>query len=255
MPIWPNIKQDQADLPAAALGSYKKEQDKLTDALRREALQAYYASISFMDAQVGHVVDALDVNGLAENTIIVFTSDHGYHTGEHGLWQKQSLFEESARVPLLIVAPNLSQSGIVSNAPVSQVDLFPTLAALCNIQTPENIQGQSLVPMLSDPNEKGRGWALTQVVRRKGKGESFFGYSLRTPRWRFTEWDEGRQGCELYDHDSDPEEITNLAEFKEHASTVAKLSEVLHHAISTTMPASGKTPEVDGSLWIPLLVP
>lgn len=255
MPIWPNIKQDQADLPAAALGSYKKEQDKLTDTLRREALQAYYASISFMDAQVGHVVDALDVNGLAENTIIVFTSDHGYHTGEHGLWQKQSLFEESARVPLLIVAPKVSRTGIVSNAPVSQVDLFPTLAALCDVQTPENIQGQSLVPMLSDPNEKGRGWALTQVVRRKGKGESFFGYSLRTPRWRFTEWDEGRQGRELYDHDSDPDEITNLAEFKEHASTVVELSEVLHNAISTTMPASGKTPEVDGSLWIPLLVP
>ena len=107
MPVVQGVKEDQADIPPPALGSYKKEQDKLTDDLRRQALQAYYASISFMDAQVGRVVDALDRLGLAENTIIVFTSDHGYHMGEHGLWQKMSLFEESARVPLLIVAPGV----------------------------------------------------------------------------------------------------------------------------------------------------
>ncbi len=105
MPVFQNIKEDQADIPPAGLASYKKEQDKLTDDLRRQCRQAYSASISFMDAQVGKVVDALDRLGLADNTIIVFTSDHGYHVGEHGLWQKMSLFEESARVPLLIVAP------------------------------------------------------------------------------------------------------------------------------------------------------
>ncbi len=105
MPVVQGVKEDQADIPAAALGSYKKEQDKLTDELRRQCVQAYYASISFMDAQVGRVLDALDRLGLAENTIVVFTSDHGYHMGEHGLWQKMSLFEESSRVPLLVVAP------------------------------------------------------------------------------------------------------------------------------------------------------
>ena len=102
----------------------------MTDDLRRQALQAYYASISFMDAQVGRVVDALDRLGLAQNTIIVFTSDHGYHMGEHGLWKKQSIFEESARVPLLMVAPGVSQRGAVVKTPVSHVDLYPTLTAL-----------------------------------------------------------------------------------------------------------------------------
>ncbi len=105
MPLIQGVKEDQADLPPPALASYKKAQDKLTDELRRECKQAYYASISFVDAQVGKVVDALDRFGLADNTIIVFTSDHGYHMGEHGLWQKMSLFEESTRMPLLIVAP------------------------------------------------------------------------------------------------------------------------------------------------------
>jgi arylsulfatase A-like enzyme len=143
MRVVEDVEEDQADLPAAALGSYKREQDKLTDDLRREALQAYYASISFMDAQVGHVVDALDRLGLADNTIIVFTSDHGYHMGEHGLWQKMSLFEESARVPLLIVAPGVSKPGTVAKAPVGLIDLYPTLAELCRAGAGESAGAES----------------------------------------------------------------------------------------------------------------
>ncbi len=127
MPVVQGVKEDQKDIPPPGLASYKKEQDKLTDDLRRQCLQAYYASISFMDAQVGRVVDTLDRLGLSDNTVIVFTSDHGYHTGQHGLWQKQSLFEESARVPLLIVAPGVTKKGGVAKSPVSQVDLYPTL--------------------------------------------------------------------------------------------------------------------------------
>jgi arylsulfatase A-like enzyme len=265
MPIIQGVKEDQADMPAAALGSYKKEQDKLTDDLRRQCLQAYYASISFMDAQVGRVVDSLDKLNLADNTIIVFTSDHGYHMGEHGLWQKQSLFEGSSRVPLLIVAPGIAGKGSVVKAPVSHLDLFPTLAELAGIKAPSNIQGQSLVPMLKDPNYPGRGWALTQVVRggnfnRQGaaaaqgdKGKRFFGYSLRTPRWRYTEWDEGEAGRELYDHEKDPNELTNLAEKAEHAKTVAELSAQTRAAAKMTFPADGKTPELRNDLWSPNL--
>jgi choline-sulfatase len=278
MRVVPNIKEDQADLPPAALGSYKREQDKLTDDLRRQALQAYYASISFMDAQVGRVVAALDKHKLADNTIIVFTSDHGYHTGEHGLWQKMSLFEESARVPLLIVAPGVAKKGSVVKTPVSQVDLFPTLAELAGVKAPNNLQGQSLVPMLKDSSAVGRGWALTQVTRgpagggagagaaaktadkaakkaakKTGEGR-FYGYSLRTPRWRYTEWDEGKQGRELYDHDADPKELKNLATDPAHAKTIAELSTQLRAAVKTTLPASGQTPEVKEGLWQPLLV-
>ena len=255
MPVVADVKADQADLPAAALGSYKKEQDKLTDELRRQALQAYYASISFMDAQVGRVLDALDTNGLADNTVIVFTSDHGYHTGEHGLWQKQSLFEESARVPLIVVAPGISRPGAVAAAPVSQVDLYPTLAALCGVQAPETLQGQSLAPLLADPHKQGRGWALSQVGRRGGKTKpSFFGYSLRPPRWRYTEWDEGRQGRELYDHELDPKELVNLADSADNAATVADLSAKLKAAVATTLPASGNPPSVREGSWNPAVV-
>jgi len=261
MRIVPNIKEDQADIPAPGLGSYKKEQDKLTDDLRREALQAYYASISFMDAQVGRVVDALDRLGLSENTIISFTSDHGYHTGEHGLWQKQSLFEESARVPLLLVAPGVAKAGSVAATPVSQVDLFPTLAELAGVKTPDNLQGQSLVPILKDPMVAGRGWALTQVMRsetitegKANRKRTFFGYSLRTPRWRYTEWDEGNRGRELYDHETDPQELTNLAEHPAHAKTRADLSARLGEAVKTTFPPDGLTPEIKQGLWAPLLI-
>jgi iduronate 2-sulfatase len=265
MPVVQGVKEDQADVPAAALGSYKKEQDKLTDELRRQCLQAYYASISFMDAQVGRVIDSLDHLGLAENTIIVFTSDHGYHMGEHGLWQKQSLFEGSARVPMLIVAPSTAGKGSVVKTPVSHLDLFPTLAELAGIKAPANLQGQSLVPMLKDPNATGRGWALTQVVRggnfnrqgaapaRGDKGKRFFGYSLRTPRWRYTEWAEGAEGRELYDHDNDPRELTNLANKPEHAATVAALSAQTRAAAKTTFPANGKTPELKEGMWAPNL--
>ncbi len=265
MPIFSGIKEDQADIPPAGLGSYKKEQDKLTDPMRRQARQAYNASISFMDAQVGRVVATLDRLGLADNTIIVFTSDHGYHVGEHGLWQKQSLFEESARVPLLIVAPGRSKAGAKSESLVSHVDLFPTLADLCGVAKPTNLQGQSLVPVLSDPTTEGRGWALTQVVRggrinRGGAsaaigddGGRFFGYSLRTQRWRYTEWGDGEAGKELYDHDADPKELTNLADKPEHQQTVAQLSAKIKVAVKTTLPADGKIPALLTQTWPPNL--
>ncbi|MBI4624261.1 MAG: sulfatase [Verrucomicrobia bacterium] len=288
MPVVRGVEEDQADIPAPALGSRKREEEKLTDDLRRQAVQAYYASISFMDAQVGRVVAALDRLGLAENTIIVFTSDHGYHLGEHGLWKKQSLFEESARVPLLIIAPGVSRRGAVVKTPVSHVDLYPTLTELAGVKAPANLQGQSLVPMLKVPETKGRGWAMTQVVRggggggggggkrkaaaaetdggdrarRKaaalegGRGEgSIFGYSLRTPRWRYTEWgDAGRHGRELYDHDADPKELTNLAAVPAHSKTVQELSRQLSMAVKASFPPSGKIPEASAGHWAPDLV-
>jgi arylsulfatase A-like enzyme len=256
MPLVKGIEKDRADMPPAALASYR-QRNRFTDDLRRQSAQAYYASISFMDAQVGHVVKSLDRLGLADNTIIVFTSDHGYHIGEHGLWQKMSIFEESARVPLLIAAPGVEQKGTTAEAPVGLIDLYPTLAELCGVDAPENLQGQSLVPILRDANADGRGWALTQVNRNRGsKGAAdkrFSGYSLRTPRWRYTEWDEGREGRELYDHENDAKELTNLADDQAHASIVADLSKQLRAAVTATFPASGKTPVLREGVWMPNL--
>ena len=266
MPIVQGVVEDKKDIPPAALMSYKKEQDKLTDDLRRQAVQAYFAAISFMDAQAGKVLDALDRLGLSDNTIVVFTSDHGYHLGEHGLWQKQSLFEESARVPLIIAGPGVAKPGVAAT-PVGLIDLYPTLTELCGIKAPANLQGQSLAPILKDTTTVGRGWTLSEVVRGGGikrfgaapavgdNVKRFLGYSLRTRRWRYTEWDEGRQGRELYDHseNGDPKELTNLAENPAHAATIAELSAKLREAVKTTFPADGKTPEVKGDMWSPNL--
>lgn len=253
MPVFADIKEDQQDIPAMGLASYKPEQDKLTDDLRREARQAYNASISFMDAQLGATLDSLDRLGLTENTIVVFTSDHGYLVGEHGLWQKQSLFEQSARVPMIIAGPGIASPGTIAPTPVALLDIFPTLAEICGVEAPANLQGQSLVPMLKDPTAKGRGWTLSQVMRYGKEGKRAFGYSLRTPRFRYTEWDEGKGGRELYDHENDSHEITNLAEDSASKETIAELSEQLAEAIKTTFPESGKSPAVKEGLWGPRL--
>ncbi|MBN2295850.1 MAG: DUF4976 domain-containing protein, partial [Pirellulales bacterium] len=173
---------------------------------------------------------------------------------EHGLWQKMSLFEGSTRVPLIIVSPKSAAKGAVAKAPVGLIDLYPTLAELCGVPAPENLQGQSLVPMLNKPGTLGRGWTISQVTRRRQKPKPrFFGYSLRTPRWRYTEWDQGKQGRELYDHDADPKELTNLAGDPNHADTVAKLSRQLREATKTTFPASGETPMIRQKTWAPNL--
>ncbi len=252
-----DVEEDRRDIPPAALASGKKEQDEMSEATAREAIQAYDASISFMDAQVGKVMAALDRLGLSDNTIIMFTSDHGYHVGEHGLWQKMSLFEESARVPLIVVAPGLGRSGSVVSTPVSHVDLAPTLLESCGLSLPEGLQGQSLLPMLQDPQHVGRGWALTHVTRGGGDKQKH-GYSIRTARWRYTEWDEGRGGVELYDHDADPRERDNLA----HAShpkkgrqqdVLSELSGMLRDAVQASFPANGTRPAVQAMNWAPNL--
>jgi iduronate 2-sulfatase len=164
----------------------------------------------------------------------------------------------------LIVAPGQGTSGGIANSPVSHIDLFPTLAELCGIEAPSNLQGQSLAPMLRDQSATGRGWAISQVTRPRSERRRnatagtrndgpFFGYSLRTPRWRYTEWAEGRQGRELYDHEADPRELTNLADDPVHAVTVEKLSRQLRNAVRATFPPSGETPAIQPGLWAPIL--
>lgn len=253
MPLYGNIEEDRLDIPAPALASKKAEQESMSDELKQEAAQAYYASISFMDAQVGKIISALDRLGLADSTIIVFTSDHGYHMGEHGLWQKMSLFEESSRVPLLMVVPGLTSPKSVVATPVSHLDLYPTLTELARVERPKSLQGQSLIPILKNSDEKGRGWALTQVTRGGANDSRFFGYSIRTERFRYTEWDGGGKGRELYDHHNDPSEKANLAEDPKFEKDLAMLSELLHQAIPSTFPVDGETPKLKPGLWAPNL--
>jgi uncharacterized sulfatase len=220
--------------PTAAFGSFKKEQEKLTDDLRRQALQAYYASTTFMDAQVGRVLEALDRLKLADTTIVAFISDHGYHLGEHRLWQKMSLFENSARVPLLIYAPGAKGNGQACGRTVELVDLHATLADLAGAKPPKT-DGASLKPLIDDPKAAWDKPAITQVSRgtptatgeTTGKNAWFMGYSARDERYRYTEWDSGKKGRQLYDYQTDPGELKNLADDPAHADTVARMKKLL----------------------------
>src|SRR5688572_22746572 len=131
----------------------------------REALRGYHAAISFTDAQVGRVLDALERLKLADKTVVVFWSDHGYLVGQHGLWKKQSLFEESARVPLVVYDPRAKGNGKACGRTVELVDLYPTLADLCGLTPPGGLHGASLKPLLDDPAGKWDRPAFTQVWR------------------------------------------------------------------------------------------
>ena len=201
----------------------------LNEQQRREAIQAYYASITFMDAQVGRLLDALERLKLADNTVVVFWSDHGYLLTEHGQWMKQSLFEESARVPLIIAAPNAKAKGRASRRTVELLDIYPTLADLCRLPGPPRLEGRSLRPLLDSPQAKWDKAAYTQVERGP-QGQRFMGRSVRAERWRYTEWDEGRKGVELYDHDQDPREYRNLANDPAYAKTVETMKRLLRQA-------------------------
>lgn len=194
----------------------------------RECLQAYYASVTYMDGQLGLLLDALERLGLAENTIIVFWGDHGWCLGEHGQWQKMTLFEESARVPLIIAAPNTKGRGEPCHRLAELVDVYPTLADLCGFEPKKGLEGISLRSLLDDPRGPGKKGAVTQVMRGGGKkGVPFMGYSLRTERYRLTLWDDGDKGVELYDHDTDPREYKNLAKDPDHAKVLEELRELL----------------------------
>jgi len=227
-----------AGVPRAALASRKPEQDRLVDDLGRRALQAYRASVSFVDAQVGTVLDALERLGLADDTIVVFTSDHGYHLGDHGLWQKMSLFEESARVPLLIAAPG-GRRGAADPHTVELVDVCPTLCDLAGVPVPADVDGRSLAPLVRAGGDAAAfpdRPAFTEVFRAAGPrqppGKGVRGLSMRSGRWRYTLWNDGDAGRQLYDHETDPGELVNLADRPEHAATQARLDAELRRFVA-----------------------
>ncbi len=215
---------DRARTIKPAYASTTAPHDNATDEQKRDAIQAYRASISFLDAQVGRVVAALDRLGLADNTVIVFTSDHGYHLGDHGLWMKQSLFERSARVPLIIAPPAAKAKGGAARGVVELVDLYPTLAAFAGLKSPAYVDGVDLRPMLDNPQAEVKPAAYSQVRR----GANLDGFSVRTTRWRYTEFGAaGASGRLLHDLEADPAEANNLAADPAHAATVAELSALL----------------------------
>jgi uncharacterized sulfatase len=208
-------KGDRDDIPTAAFAhNCPVPHYGLDELTLRKALQAYYATISFVDAQVGRLMAALDRLGLVDNTIVVLWSDHGYHLGEHnGIWQKRTLFEQASRTPLIIRAPGARGNGTACTRIVEFVDIYPTLTDLAGLKPPKGLEGRSLRPLLDNPLAKWDGHAITQVLRPADQrlAKPVMGRSIRTGRWRYTDWAEGNSGVELYDHASDPMEFNNLA--------------------------------------------
>ena len=223
LPVGPT--NDRDDIPPGALWVKRANYGRSNEELRG-AIRAYYASITYVDKQIGRVLDALDRLKLSDDTMVVLWGDHGWHLGEHGAWQKQSLFEESARVPLIIRVPGAKGNGRGSARIVESLDVYPTVTEFCGVNPPKNLAGKSLMPLLKNPEKSWDRPAYTQT--RRGNTNNFFmGYSVRTDRWRYTEWDNGVRGAELYDHQNDPHEFTNLAPAEKHAKTVKEMRKLL----------------------------
>jgi iduronate 2-sulfatase len=180
------------------------EEFQENDVLRREYMQAYHACVSFIDTQIKIVLDSLKESGEWDNTIVIFTSDHGYHLGDHFLWGKVTLFDIGAKVPFIVHAPGLTEPGTRSEAMVELIDIYPTLAQLTGLTPPDHLQGASLRPLLDHPERLGRKKYAYSIVTRGKK----MGYALRNQKWRYGKWPDGE---ELYNLTNDPEEKNNLA--------------------------------------------
>lgn len=215
MPLPEKVPGDQDDIPPRGI-NYKTSQNMRMDLeQQRRAVSAYFASVAYMDRQAGKVLDRLDALGLTDETIVIFTSDHGYHLGEHDFWAKVSLLEESARVPLVVRAPGIAPASSASL--VELLDLFPTTAALAGLPVPTRLQGADLSALLRHPELEVRDEAFVA----NGKG-----FLLRTDRWAYVQYGEQAQkGRQLYDMHADPAQLTNLASDPEHADVVAAFTE------------------------------
>ncbi len=204
----------------------------LSNAKTLELLRGYAASTSFVDAQVGRVLNQLDALGLTENTVIIFCSDHGFHVGDHGTWRKNSLFEVSLRSALIISVPGQTHPGTKTDALVELVDIYPTLCEACQLPIRPELEGFSMMSVVEKPMLPWKTAAFSQLERL-----GVLGNSIREKRYRYTEWGQnGNQGKELYDYELDPDETVNIANHPENKELVAQLSEQLHARWQETLP-------------------
>ena len=216
-----NPPDDLDDIPAPAknLRPFLWHQMGMSEENQRISLRGYYASVSFMDEQVGRVLDELERLEIADRTVVVFFGDHGWHLGEHTHWQKMSLMEESVRAPLIISAPGARGAGRSTQALAEFVDFYPTLSELAGLTPPSNLEGVSLVPVLDDPAASVKDAAFSQVQWE----DRIFGRTVRTDRYRYIHWEGDGGGEELYDHEMDPREFTNLAQMPAHAAVLEQM--------------------------------
>ena len=223
------LQGDWDDIPKKGINYKTSKNMKMDERRQKKAVGGYYASVAFMDAQVGKVLAALKQNGLEDNTIVIFTSDHGYHLGEHDFWAKVSLRDESAGVPLIISVPGKRPA--VCNSFVELLDLYPTVASLCGLEVPDRLQGLDISTTLDNPDVEVREAAFSVAPMRNG-------FLLRDKKWAYIQYDEDASaGIELFDMENDPQQFTNLAEHTDHKAVVerfrqlmkAKLADVRDH--------------------------
>ena len=231
------------DCPKIALhnwGELRAYQDipktgPLSDKMALDLVHGYYAATSYVDAQIGRLLDELERLGLADKTVIVMWGDHGWQLGEHGLWCKHTNFEIATRVPMIFAAPGQKKPGAKTDALAEFVDIYPTLCDLCGLPVPEGLEGTSLAPVIDRPDRPWKTAAFSQYPRGK-----VMGYSIRTDRYRYTEWLPRSGGDpvarELYDHREDPQENVNLANRPENKDLVAKLTKQLKAGWKAAVP-------------------
>ena len=234
-----NPPLDVPDLAMSDWGELRQYQGMpkkgpLSDEIAKQLVRGYHAATSYVDAQIGRVLDELDRLGLRDRTIVVLWGDHGWHLGEHGLWCKHTNFEEATRSLLILIAPGHKAAGVHTEAFVEFVDMYPTLCELCGLPLPDGLEGMSMVSLLDDPNRPWKKAAFSQFPRR-----NTMGHSVRTSQWRYTEWAErGKEpaGVELYDHQTDPGENVNLAGRPDMKERVAELKRLLHGGYKAALP-------------------
>lgn len=217
MVLPPNVVDDWDDIPEAGINYVTTRNAAMSEEQEKKAIAGYYAAVSFMDAQVGKILKTLRDEGLEDNTIVIFTSDHGYHLGEHRFWMKVSLHEESARVPLIIRVPGSKPA--VCHSFAELLDLYPTVAELAGYTPSPGLQGKSLIKTLSDPTYEVRDMAFSIS---KWNGQLF--YLVRTRKWAYIRYGEkGEGGTELYNMENDPQQYNNLAHFPQYQQVVGML--------------------------------
>lgn len=210
-----------------------KDQKLLPNELALTLIHGYYACVSYVDAQIGKVLDTLDNLGMRKNTIIVLWGDHGWKLGEHGMWCKHTPFELDARVPMIFSIPGMKHAGKSTEALSETVDIYPTLCELCGLEKPPHLEGSSLVPVLENPEIAWKEAAFTQwpKLNRKNPDKVVTAYSMKNDRYRYTEWIRNKTGeilaNELYDHKTDSHENCNIADLPENEQLVKQLSKQL----------------------------
>ncbi len=240
----PQLPENAPEVAGTNWGELRKYSDipkvgQVSDKKARELTRAYYACVSYIDAQVGRLLNELDRLNLREKTVVILWGDHGWHLLEHGLWCKHTNYEIATRVPMMISVPGMKSKGVVTEALTEFVDIYPSLSEICGLPLPDHLEGTSFKPLLDNPNLAWKKAAFSLYPREVAGVGDVMGRTIRTDRYRYVEWanaDKSFFKIELYDHQTDPDENHSIALNPENADLVKDLSKMLHNGWRGALP-------------------